>query len=296
MESLNIVIDRNTTYDIIDIFDKKKDIYKLYEYMNYLILTPKDNKYEYSLFFFSGFNENAGKYIYLLKPFFENFTKVSKIKFKIILPMLKKVSRDLLTKSNFVDYNDYRYEYVFTWNILIKDENLNRIGFYTFNDLDEIVKELINNEIKILGNQDKIIFCGFSMGGRYMTYVLENMNIKTKFNLIFKSPITIYNIKNEKNYNTINKLSLREYNYKSLNKDILSKGDYLKNKFYLLYSINDKLLNLNEGLLTYQMIKNEFYEVKMKIDNGRKHIVDYNCLEYLKEILIKEIVNNKSKF
>jgi hypothetical protein len=296
MESLNIVIDRKNTNNEIDIFDKKKDIYKLFEYMDYLILTPKDNKYEYALFFFAGFNENAGKYIHLLKPFFENFTKVSKIKFKIILPMLKKVSRNETTKSNFVDYNDYRYEYVYTWNILIKDENLNRIGFNTYKDLDDFVINLINKEIIKLGNQDKIIFCGFSMGGRYMTYVLENMNIKPKFNLLFKSPITIYNIKNEKNFHIVNKLSLKEFKYKSLDKNILRKGDYLKNKFYLLYSINDKLLSLPEGLLTYEMIKNEFYQVKMKIDNGKKHVVDYNCLEYLKEILLKEIVYNKAKF
>ena len=116
--------------------------------MDYLVIQPKDDQYEYAFFFFAGFNENAGKYVNLFKPFFENFTKICKIKFKIILPMLKKIHRSKITKSNFIDYNDYRYEFVYTWNVIIKDKNYKKLGFNTFNDIDEFNKKLIEKEIK----------------------------------------------------------------------------------------------------------------------------------------------------
>jgi hypothetical protein len=312
MKSSNIIEDRfrDKDNDKIDIFDRKKDIYKLFEYMDYLILLPKDNKYEFVFFFFSGFNENAGKYINLLKPFFENFTKASKIKFKIILPMMKKVHRDIYPYSNFIKYKDDRYEFVQTWyKLKYEENNINnnkdnifplKSGFETFEEIDDLVKNLIKKELNKLGNQDKLIFSGFSQGGRYLLYLLENLNIKPRFNITFKSPIFMYNIKNENNL-IKNKISfsfhLKTWDYKSLNKDILNKGDFLRNKFYLFYSLNDKLLPFNEGLFTYSLIKNEFDLVKIKVDNGAKHSLDYNSLEYLKEILIKEIVNkNFTKF
>ena len=295
MKSSNILIDRYRDNESIDILDRKKDVYKLLEYMDQLIIQPKDNQYDYAFFFFVGFNENAGKYVNLFKPFFENFTKVSKIKFKIILPMPKKISRDIFITSSFVDYNDSRYEYVFAWNILLKDENDKRYGFISFQEIDDFNKKLIEKEKKILGSQDRLIFCGFSQGGRYMVNLLENLNLKPKFNVIFKSPITIYNIKNDNN-KVGDRIVLKNWKYKSLDKEILKKGDFLKNKFYLLYSINDKLFTLPQGLLTYEMIKEEFTQVKIRFDNGKKHIVDYNSLEYLKEILLKEIVNDKAKF
>jgi hypothetical protein len=316
MISSNIIEDRFRDNDSIDIFDRKKDIYKLFEYMDYLILIPKDNKYDYAFFFFSGFNENAGKYINLLKPFFENFSKISKIKFKIILPMLKRVNRDIYPYSNFIKFKDDRYEYVQTWyklkyeeisNLkvsLINDNNNDnkniifplRTGFETFEEIDDLVKNLILKELKKLGNQDKLIFSGFSQGGRYILYLLENLNIKPIFNICFKSPIFMYNIKNENNL-IKNKISLKTWNYKCQDMDLLNKGDFHRNKFYLFYSINDKLLPFNEGLFSYALIKNEFDLVKIKIDSGVKHSLDYNSLEYLKEILLREIIKkNTSKF
>ena len=148
---------------------------------------------------------------------------------------------------------------------------------------DKLIKRLIDKEKAILGDTEKFIFIGFSMGGRYLIYVLEKYKIKTKFNIIFKSPMFMFKSKRSE--------------------DNLSQGDslelakYFENKFFLIYSKNDRFCVIQDGLGTYYTLKNEFNSIKLKIDNGYKHIVDYNCLELLRESLISELgFKPKTKF
>lgn len=270
----------STQIQNIDNNQEEKDIYRIFEYFDYLLIEPKKGNYDFAIFFFSGFNENAGKYLNLYKSFFEKFSRKFNIKFKIYLPMLDVYSRDDYPQSKMINYEDDKQKKIYSWFNYKIEEN-KRVEFVTKSEKDILIKNLFDNEIKILKNTEKIIFIGFSMGGRYVLHTLEKFNIKIKFNLLFKSPIFIFKSK-KKNENKIND--------NNINGDFCN---YLNNKFYLIYSRNDKFCNFQDGIKSYHLLKDEFLEVNLKINNDQKHIVDYNCLEFLKDILLKELINIK---
>jgi len=274
-------MDGNTRIIISKDFEENQ-IYRILEYYDYSLIEPKTGLYNYCVIFFSGFNENSAKYLYLFKNFFEIFSKKYNIYFKIYLPMLDIYSRDDFPNSYMVNYDDDRQQKLYSWFNYIVHEN-KRVDFVTKINKDEVIKDIIHKEKVIIGGTEKFIFMGFSMGGRYLIYVLEKYNLKTKFNIIFKSPIFMYKSKKS------------EQNTDQMNSTETDK--YFENSFFLIYSKNDKFCVLQDGLKSYFLLKNEFKSVKLKIDNGFKHIVDFNCLELLKETLVKELgLNQKNKF
>lgn len=264
-----------TTSTYLKLFDssiKVKEIYRIFEFYEYLVIEPKHGKHHFAIFFFAGFNENAGKYLLLFKAFFEHFSNIFKIKFKVYFPMLDIVTRENYPKTTMIDEHDERQKNIYTWfNYHIDDSNKNH-KFKTNQEKENLIKNFILTEAKNLGSEEQLIFIGFSMGGRYLVHILENLKIKTKFNMFFKSPIWYYDKKKG--------LYQHNHEYKK----------YFENKMYLIYSKNDKFAILREGFMTYYLVKEEFSFAKIKVDNGYKHIVDYNCLEFLKETLIKEII------
>lgn len=254
--------------------NKNRDIYRILQYFDYLVIEPKKETYNFCVFFFSGFNENSGKYLYLFLNFFEKFSKLYKIYFKIYLPMLDIYARDKYPSSYMINYDDDRQYKLYSWFNYIIHEN-KRVDFVTQKDKDKLIKDIIDREKNILGCLDKFIFIGFSMGGRYLIHVLEKHKIKTKFNLIFKSPIFMF------------KSRSREINIdKSCSKEDI---EFFKNKFYVIYSKNDKFCNFQDGLKSYYLLKTVFNNTNLYIDNGTKHIVDYNCIELLRKTLVKEL-------
>jgi len=216
------------------------------------------------------------------------FSRKFNIRFKLYIPMLDIFKRDEYPKSIMINYEDDKQYKFFSWfdYIIHKD---NRIEQVTKPDKDALIKDLFDNEKKILKDTEKIIFMGFSQGGRYILYFLERFNIKTKFNIFFKSFISLDNLRKKKE----NKIDNKSNN----NDNAKDYSPYLSNKFYCIYSRNDKFCNLQDGLKNYFVFKNEFSEVNMRINNDHKHIMDYNCIEYLKDILLKEIINtNNAKY
>jgi len=259
-------------------FNEEKEIYKIFEFFDYLLIEPKKGKHDYTIFFFSGFNENAGKYLYIFKFFFENFSKVYDIKFKIYLPMLNIYKREEYPNSLMISYEDDRHSKLYSW-FNYKLETNKRVDFIPNIKKDNLIKKLIEKEKQILKESENIIFIGFSMGGRYLIHILESLNLKTKFNLFFKSRVFYYKSK-----------KLRE---KIMNEQKDNIQDFYENKFFAIYSKNDKFCILKDAISTYFLLNEEFKSVEVKIDNGYKHIVDYNCIEYLKNILLKELKINK---
>lgn len=262
--------------------NEEKEIYRILEYYDYIVIEPKSGIYSYCVFFYSGFNENAGKYLYLFKYFFENFSKSFNLNFKIYLPMLDIYSRDDYPNSYMINYDDERQHKLYSWfNYTFYKEK--RINFVTKDYKDKLIKSLIDREIGILGDTEKLIFIGFSMGGRYLIYVLEKYNLKTKFNITFKSPIFMFESKRLKDNSNLGDLS--------------ELAKYFENKFFLIYSKNDKFCKIQDGFRTFYTLKAEFISTKLRVDNGYKHVVDFNCIELLRETLVSELgLKQKSKF
>ena len=244
-----------------------RERFKIYEYLDYATLLPVDDDYEDCMFFFAGFNENASKYIYLFKNFLEEFETPPKI--KIVIPFLPKYSlKDYAPywlSKNHKDshlYAWYNYEKIdlpegFTIKLLPNKEK------------NDQVIEMVSQEIEKLGSSEKIIFVGFSMGGRYLVEILTLMKIKTKFNIAFKSVLLIYD----------NPFKLG---------DTPESQHFKKNKFYLYYSRNEKVIPFNRGVQSISAMKaNGFQNIEVKIDNSKKHLVDIHCLIYLEEIFAK---------
>ena len=231
--------------------------FKILEYGDHSIILPSDGEYSFCMFFFSGFNENASKYIYLFKQFFEFMT--IKLHIKVVIPLL----------PLYKDYGKYlkepsKFKNIYSWyDFKLQDDKY--VPIYNVEN-DNFIKELVRKELKILESSEKIIFCGFSQGGRYLLDILLSLKIKTMFNVIFKSAVStqLTNI------------------YKDEKDSIFN-----ENKFYLYYSIHDKIVLFDNATKFIQLMKKEFKHIQIKIDNGNKHTIDYNCLSYL-DIIMKK--------
>lgn len=251
----------------------KYERFKIFEYFEYSVIQPNDGRYDFCFVFFAGFNENASKYIYLFKLFLENFDV--ELKIKIILPMLNRYTKE--------DYKDAiiprgnKANNLYSWYVIRQDtSDQNKIVFIRNEEKDNLVKSLIYEEIKKLGSSEKIILGGFSMGGRYLLMLLTEMKIKTKFNLLMK--VYVYHYENP-------------YFSSKLNDDVI----FNSNNFHCLYSKYDKIVGFDLIFKSYQLMKKNFENIHLLIDNSKKHVVDFLCLEYLKKLFYQYLLN-KEKF
>lgn len=250
----------------------KVEKYKIFEYFEFSIIEPIDGKYDYCMVFFAGFNENASKYIYLFKLFFENFEPFQKI--KIIIPMLNRFTKE--DYKNAVVPRDRKSDLInlYSWFIVFKDET-SSAGYKITSNLEKdlLVKKLVIDEIKKLGSSEKIIFAGFSMGGRYLLKILTEMKIKTMFNIIFKTVIFLY----DNPYLDGKTEEDRKFN---------------DNNVHCYYSRYDKIVQFENISKSFQIVKKAFKNTTMRLDNNKKHIVDFNCLEYLRSLLMQYLMKN----
>ena len=232
----------------------KKEKFKIYEYYNYSVIEPSDHFYKKCLVFFAGFNENAAKYIYLFKNYFEK-SEIN-FKIKIIIPMLNSYLPGEYVPNQYI--NAEKVGKVYSWVSYKEDENnKGKFVWKTDTKKDEMIKNLINKEIKKLNDcSQNIIFVGFSMGGRYLLKILNEMKIKTLFNLLLKTMV----------------LDQDEY---------VSKN----NQIFTLFSRYDKIVGWENIGKTYNNLKLSFENVRLKLDNGKKHSVDYVCMDYLQFLM-----------
>ncbi len=251
---------------------KKVEKYKIFEYFDFSIIEPSDKKYDYCLVFFAGFNENAGKYIYLFKIFFENFEPFQRI--KIIIPMLNTVTKDDYKNALIPMDRKNQLINLYTWLIVFKDDSTpTGYKMVTNPKKDLLVQKLVNEEIKRLGSSEKIILAGFSMGGRYLLKTLTEMKIKTMFNVIFKTFVYIY----ENPF---------------MNGETEEDKKFNDNNVYCYYSRYDKIVQFENISKSFQVVKKAFNKSSIRIDNNKKHIMDYNCLDYLRSLLMQYLLKN----
>jgi predicted esterase len=239
--------------------------FKILEYADYSILIPSDNEYNFCMFFFCGFGENASKYIYLLKQFFEFMT--IKLPIKIVIPY----STYYKTHGNFLP-DAYKKLNIYSWyDWKIEDGN-----YIIQNDeaRDTIIKELVSKEIDYLETSERIIFAGFSQGGTYLLHILTEMKIKTLFNVIFKSRFSSYKNPFE-------------------GQESFEEAKFNSNVFYCFFSRNEKVITFDTAVKSIRTLKRNFTNVNIKIDNSSKHVVDYNCLSYLDKIIVKYLYKHR---
>jgi hypothetical protein len=240
--------------------------FKIMEYMDFSIILPVDGKYDLCLFFFAGFNENSSKYVYLFKHFFEllNF----EIKIKIVIPTLPKYEVGL-EKGQYPTHfmkKPKKFKQVYAWFSYSLDNGIMNHIFNT--EKDNFVVKLIRKEIKILGSEDKLIFSAFSMGGGYLLHMLELTMIKTRFNFIIKSPVGRFgNL------------------FKNLTREEEEKIN--SNFFHLILSYGDKVVPFEYAIQNYREFKKKFTNVTLKVDNGKRHVVDYNSLALFEDLIRK---------
>lgn len=254
----------------------KVEKYKIFEYFDFSIIEPNNGKYDYCMVFFAGFNENASKYIYLFKLFFENFEPFQKI--KIIIPMLNRITKDDYKNAVIPVDRKKDLDNLYSWFIVFQDKS--SPDGYKINsnaEKDLLVKKLINEEIKKLGSADKIILAGFSMGGRYLLKILTELKIKTMFNLIFKTVVFLYD---------------NPYLYSPAEED----KKFNDNNLHCYYSRYDKIVKFDNISKSFQILKKAFPKTTMRLDNNKKHIVDFNCLEYLRSLLMQYALKKNGKF
>lgn len=256
-------------------FYKTEEKFKILEFSDYMIIKPiNKKKYEYCMFFFAGYNENAAKYSYLFKIFLENLN--FDLPLKIVIPFLP------IYKPN--EYpvgwmtNPERFSHLHAWysyDIKENEDKSLKVTIIPNKEKDDNVIEMIKNEIEKLGSSQKIILGGFSMGGRYLLEILSKMNITTKFNFFFKTNLIYYNNPRKNEIDApIN-----------------------KNKFYIYFSANDKIVYYTRSISSVNIIKREFSNVKVKFDNGvTSHTVDYKCLAFLEALLRKEVLGEIANF
>jgi predicted esterase len=245
-----------------------EELYKVLEYSDYAVIEPKDGEYDYALFFFAGFNENASKYIYLFKNFFES-TK-ERFKIKVIIPFLPVATN---YPKKFV-YKAHKFKELHSW-YSFKELDNGKFEIIRFTETDNKVVNLIKKEIKKLKSSERIIMSGFSMGGRYLLEILSMMKIKTKFNILFKTMVL-------------------QYENKLKNIDTEEAKAFNENKFYIYISTGDKVVPITHTLNSVRIMKNEFKYVQAKTDNGKKHTVDFMALSYFEKVLMSNLTERSN--
>lgn len=119
--------------------------------------------------------------IYLLNYYLEKNEIYFKV--KIIIPML-----NIYSAEEYQWFPPEKRTTVYSWISYMEDKN--KKGTYIWNTdkkKDDLIKNLIKNEIKKLNNDtERIIFVGFSMGGRYMLKILNELNIRILLQEIIK--------------------------------------------------------------------------------------------------------------
>ena len=245
----------------------QKENFKIFEYFDYTIILPLDGKYDQCIVFFAGFNENASKYTYLFKLYFESFENDLKIKF--IIPMSNRYTRQDYELSPKLSKYDHITD-LYSWFIYDKE----KITLSPRKEKDDFIFSLVQEEIKKLGSSEKIILSAFSLGGRYLMHFITTFKIKTKFNLIFKTIIPYF----ENPYKESLLLDDKKFN---------------ENIFHFFFSRFDKVVGYENIVSTFQQVSKSFKNCEINFDNGKKHLVDYNCLEYLRKLLLQYSPNYK---
>ena len=150
--------------------------YSIIKNENYFCLQPIENKYDYSIFFFGGFTSYPQYYIKGLLEFIEKISDSSNIKFKVILPILDKYPKESIVYFRPFNKNLIFTNYIYSW-FNYEFENNICLKYKTNKEKDDLIKKLIQDEINILGSEEKLIFVGHSMGGRYILHIIEEMQI-----------------------------------------------------------------------------------------------------------------------
>ena len=250
----------------------RKENFKILEYTELTMITPYDEKYDFTMIFFAGFNENASKYLYLLKSFFEDYN----YKIRIVIPNMPIYTVENQNPNPFFSFKKKIRTY-FSWYDIKQNDGKIEIKFNE--EKDNFIIDLIRKEINYLeGDTQKLIFAGFSMGGRYALHILTKMKIKVAFIAIFKSSVVSYD-------NPWSDLQDKE----SVN--------FMQNQFHLYISLNDKVINLPRSFLTLDTFKRCKFKFTVKVDNKIKHKIDLECLDYLESLIFNYFYKNlKPKF
>lgn len=242
-----------------------KEKYKIYEFSSHceLVLADPDQIQTHSIFFFAGYNEHASKYLYLFKSFFESV----EINFKIIFPYLPSYTIDEVGFSSNQKFSSIQSWYRSELSKVSQDPKI-------FSDqvLTEFINKYIRKEAELLGGTEKIILMGFSQGGFYLLdQILCNLKSRFMFCMIIKSPSHYF----------VNP-------YKTENESPIN-----QNHFYLYYSRFEKVVSFYSAMLSLNKMKDQFPYVVFQFDNGRKHEVDIDCLNYMKTVLDCYVGNHK---
>lgn len=235
---------------------------RLFEYSTHSELIPSNKIYSHCLFFFSGFNENSSKYVYLLKNFLEdnNFNTI-----KVILPNLPSYDTRLDKYKGKID-NDFtkKFPIISSWyskSILEISSQDSFVNEFINKENQDFILNLLKKEHEFLGNYDKIIISGFSQGALYsLVNILTIINKKMCFVLLFKGAI-------------INKIEL------------IYSNDCLLNHIHYFYSRFDKLANVIIGIENFQKVKKIFNHCFITFDDGNLHEVDKQSLLYFKKVI-----------
>jgi predicted esterase len=247
---------------------QRTENFKILEYTEMTIIQPLDEQHDFTMIFFAGFNENASKYLYLFKVFFEEYD----YKIRIVIPNMPIVVVERGTQNS-----KKKTQSFFAWYEWSLTDGKLSINYNE--EKDNFVINLIRKEIKkVKGNAEKIILAGFSMGGRYAMHILTKMKIKVGFTVIFKSVVALY----ENPY-------IHEKDPQSI--------AFMENQFHLYISIHDKIVNLPSSFRTIDTFKKCNFKFTIKVDNKKKHVLDQDCLVYLETLLYKYVfTHNRPRF
>lgn len=241
------------------------DRYKVLEYMDHSIIKPKST-YDFCLFFFAGFNENSAKYIYPLKSLIEPLP----FNIKVIIPMLPVYTLPENEQTKKI-IKKRKGNKLYAWYEFKVKEKENKVSIVFNEENDKKIIEMVKKEIEILKDSKRIIFTGFSMGGSYSMLLLDKMKINNLFTFVCKTVI-------------------RSYKCHSFGKNDEESKKFRKNKFFVYFSFNDKVVYFDASLRTIRTLKENFEDVHVKFDKGNKHIFDENNYKHLRRLLIEHII------
>lgn len=227
-------------------------------------IEPLTKSYEAVIFFFPGFDDKVELFIGVWK----NIAEEMKMSVKIVLPMLPKYKVPKHYSKQLQDRQVITAWYIFEE---VQNKNFKRVPNVV---RDNSIIKLVEKEITILEDPEKIAFVGFSMGGRYSSIILNKINKKIAFCLMFKA-FPLESLEEFKNF---------------------TEEDIKRNQFYLHNSLGDDVIQIDKSLKSADSFRELGFNLKIHVDNEKKHKIDRSCMEYFKQTFSKHFLKGKTKF
>ena len=274
---------------------KQQEYFNISRFSDHTLVSHKDQQHDIMMIFFSGltdmrntsakeiikFGGKFDNYGVLFRKFAEELLAKSNLKIKIVIPHLLEVPIPNKPGQTIKGWFEFDRELEWWTPDAVSGEYLVNL-LKTYNrENDEKIMSFVENQMNMFNNNKNVIFSGYSQGGRYVSVVLQRLQVKYRNNFKIGFIVIIkaflVNIFKEENIKGT-----------EINPDL---EEIKLNKYYVHLSEGDKLCPIKLVIVKTEFLKKVGFDLELHIDQEKKHVVDKSSLDYLEGLIYKHYLN-----